>query len=42
MSTPGFLRGMVEQCSTGLSFGMRAEEVTSEAAELNRDRCHCD
>jgi hypothetical protein len=37
LSTPGFLRGMVEQCNTELNLGLFPEEVTSVAAVLNRD-----
>lgn len=37
INTPGFLRGMVEQCNTELNLGMFPEEVTSVAAVLNRD-----
>ncbi len=37
ISTPGFLRGMVEQCNTELNLGMFPEEVTAVAAVLNRD-----
>lgn len=36
-STPGFLRGMVEQCNTELNLGLFPEEVSSIAAVLNRD-----
>jgi hypothetical protein len=37
ISTPGFLRGMVEQCNTEMNLGMFPEEVTAVAAVLNRD-----
>lgn len=37
ISTPGFLRGMVEQCNTQLNLGLFPEEVTAVAAVLNRD-----
>jgi hypothetical protein len=37
INTPGFLRGMVEQCNTELNLGLFPEEVTSVAAVLNRD-----
>ena len=37
ISTPAFLRGMVEQCNTELNFGMFPEDVTAVAAVLNRD-----
>jgi hypothetical protein len=37
INTPGFLRGMVEQCNTELKLSMFPEEVTSVAAVLNRD-----
>jgi len=37
INTPGFLRGMVEQCNTELNLGMFPEEVNSVAAVLNRD-----
>jgi len=37
ISTPAFLRGMVEQCNTELNLGMFPEEVTAVAAVLNRD-----
>jgi hypothetical protein len=37
ISTPGFLRGMVEQCNTELNLGLFPEEVTAVAAVLNRD-----
>jgi hypothetical protein len=35
--TPGFLRGMVEQCNTELNLGFFPEDVTAVAAVLNRD-----
>ena len=35
--TPGFLRGMVEQCNTRLNLGFFPGEVTAVAAVLNRD-----
>lgn len=37
ISTPGFLRGMVEQCNTELNLGLFPEDVTAIAAVLNRD-----
>lgn len=37
ITTPGFLRGMVEQCNTQLNLGMFPEDVTAVAAVLNRD-----
>lgn len=37
INTPGFLRGMVEQCNTELNLGFFPEEVNSVAAVLNRD-----
>ncbi len=37
ISTPAFLRGMVEQCNTELNLGMFPEDVTAVAAVLNRD-----
>lgn len=37
ISTPGFLRGMVEQCNTELNLGLFPEEVEAVAAVLNRD-----
>ena len=37
INTPGFLRGMVEQCNTELNLGFFPEEVTAIAAVLNRD-----
>ena len=37
INTPGFLRGMVEQCNTELSLGLFPEEVSAIAAVLNRD-----
>ena len=37
INTPGFLRGMVEQCNTELNLGFFPEEVTAVAAILNRD-----
>lgn len=36
INTPGFLRGMVEQCNTELNLGMFPDEVSSVAAVLNR------
>lgn len=36
INTPGFLRGMVEQCNTELNLGFFPEEVTAVAAVLNR------
>ena len=38
ISTPGFLRGMVEQCNMELKLSLFPEEVTSIAAVLNRDQ----
>lgn len=37
ISTPGYLRGMVEQCNTELNLGLFPDEVTAVAAVLNRD-----
>ena len=37
INTPGFLRGMVEQCNSELNLGLFPEEVTAVAAVLNRD-----
>ncbi len=37
INTPGFLRGMVEQCNTELGLSLFPDEVTSIAAVLNRD-----
>lgn len=37
ISTPGFLRGMVEQCNTELTLSLFPDEVTAIAAVLNRD-----
>ena len=37
INTPGFLRGMVEQCNTELNLGLFPEEVEAVAAVLNRD-----
>ncbi len=37
INTPGFLRGMVEQCNTQMNLGLFPEEVTAIAAVLNRD-----
>ena len=37
ISTPGFLRGMVEYCNTQLNLQLFPEDVTSIAATLNRD-----
>jgi hypothetical protein len=37
INTPGFLRGMVEQCNPELNLGFFPEEVTAVAAVLNRD-----
>lgn len=37
INTPGFLRGMVEQCNTELNLGMFPEDVNAVAAVLNRD-----
>ena len=40
INTPGFLRGMVEQCNTQLGLGFFPEETTAVAAVLNRDHYH--
>lgn len=40
INSPGFLRGMVEQCNTELNLGLFPEEVTAVAAVLNRDHYH--
>ena len=37
VSTPGLLRGMVEQCNAELGVALFPDEVTSIAAVLNRD-----
>ncbi|WP_292443499.1 cytochrome c [Methylibium sp.] len=37
INTPGFLRGMVEQCNTQMNLGLFPEEVTAIAAVLDRD-----
>ena len=37
ISTPSFLRGMVEMCNTDLNLGLFPDEVNSIAAVLNRD-----
>lgn len=37
ITTPGLLRGMVEQCNTELGLGLFPEEVTAIAAVLQRD-----
>lgn len=37
INTPGFLRGMVEQCNMELNLGLFPEDVTAIAAVLNRD-----
>jgi len=37
INTPGFLRGMVEQCNTELNLGFFPEEVNAVAGVLNRD-----
>ncbi len=37
ISTPGYLRGMVEQCNTELNLGLFPDEVSAVAAVLNRD-----
>lgn len=37
INSPGFLRGMVEQCNTELNLGLFPEDVTAVAAVLNRD-----
>jgi hypothetical protein len=42
ISTPGFLRGMVEQCNTELNLGLFPDEVTAVAAVLNRDHYRFD
>ncbi len=40
ISTPGSLRGMVEQCGANLSLSLFPDEVTAIAAVLNRDHYH--
>ena len=37
INTPGFLRGVVEQCNTEMNLGLFPDEVTAVAAVLNRD-----
>jgi hypothetical protein len=37
IDSPGFLRGMVEQCNTELNLGLFPDEVSAIAAVLNRD-----
>lgn len=37
ITSPGLLRGMVEQCNTELGLGMFPEEVTAVGAVLQRD-----
>lgn len=37
ITTPGFLRGMVEQCNTELKLSLFPDEVTAISAVLNRD-----
>lgn len=37
INTPGFLRGMVDQCNTEMNLGIFPDEVTHIAAVLNRD-----
>jgi len=37
INTAGFLRGMVEQCSTELNLGLFPEEVSAMAAVLNQN-----
>ena len=37
IASPGFLRGMVEQCNMELNLGLFPEEVSAIAAVLNRD-----
>jgi hypothetical protein len=37
INTPGFLRGMVEQCNMDLNLGLFPDEVSAIAAVLNRD-----
>lgn len=37
INTPGFLRGMVEQCNTELNLGFFPEEVNAVAAVLDRE-----
>lgn len=37
VSSPGLLRGMVEECNLNLKLGLFPEEVTDIAAVLNRD-----
>ncbi len=36
INTPGYLRGMVEQCNTELNLGLFPDEVSAIAAVLNR------
>ena len=40
INTPGFLRGMVEQCNTQMNLGLFPEDVSAVAAVLNRDHYH--
>jgi len=40
INSPGFLRGMVEQCNSELGLALFPEEVTDIAAVLNRDHYH--
>lgn len=42
INTPGFLRGMVEQCNTEFTLSLFPEEVTAIAAVLNRDHYQFD
>lgn len=37
INTPGYLRGMVEQCNTEMNLGLFPEDVTAISAVLNRD-----
>jgi hypothetical protein len=37
INSPGYLRGMVEQCNTELNLGLFPDEVTAVAAVINRD-----
>ena len=37
VNTPGFLRGMVEQCNTELNLALFPDEVSAIAAVLNRE-----
>lgn len=37
INTPGFLRGMVDQCNAEINLGIFPDEITAIAAVLNRD-----